>query len=136
VKWLSRIEVIEMGKYLEMVNYYGTLEINVHELAKKIQSEEDFVLLDVRETWEMNLAGLRDRRLVVAPMSRLVQGGTETLPEEVWDKNAQIVVICHHGVRSAEVTAWLMRQGWFNVRSLAGGIEAYALSIDPSVGRY
>jgi rhodanese-related sulfurtransferase len=119
-----------------MVNYYGAPEINVHELSKKIQSEVDFVLLDVRETWEMNLAGLRDKRLVVAPMSRLVRGGMEALPGEVWDKNAEIVVVCHHGVRSAEVTAWLIRQGWSNVRSLAGGIEAYAFSIDPSVGRY
>jgi rhodanese-related sulfurtransferase len=119
-----------------MVNYYGAPEIDVRELAKRVRSEENFVLLDVREPWELNLACLRDKRLVVAPMSRLAQRGTEALPGEVRDKNTEIVVVCHHGARSAEVTAWLIRQGWSNVRSVAGGIEAYALCVDPSIGRY
>lgn len=119
-----------------MMNYYGAPEIDVHQLARKMQSKEDFILLDVRETWELNLVSLRDKRLVVAPMSRLAQRGPEALPAEVGDKNTEIVVVCHHGVRSAEVTAWLMRQGWSNVRSVAGGIDAYALSVDPSIGRY
>lgn len=119
-----------------MVNYYGAPEISIHKLAEKVQSEEDFILLDVREAWELNLARLRDKRLVVAPMSRLARRGLEAIPVEARHKNAEIIVFCHYGVRSAEVTAWLVRQGWSNVRSLAGGIEAYALSVDPSIGRY
>jgi predicted sulfurtransferase len=44
--------------------------------------------------------------------------------------------MCHHGVRSADVTGWMRQQGWQNVTSLAGGIAAYAEQVDPSVGVY
>jgi rhodanese-related sulfurtransferase len=44
--------------------------------------------------------------------------------------------MCHHGVRSADVTVWLRAQGWGQTFSLRGGIDAYALLVDPSIGRY
>jgi rhodanese-related sulfurtransferase len=111
-------------------------EIGVQELARKLTANEDFVLLDVREAWELDHALIDDPHLKVAPMSRLAQLGVAALPEVVRDKRTEICVLCHAGVRSAEITAWLLGQGWTNVRSVGGGIEAYARLIDPSVGRY
>ncbi|MGL5095111.1 MAG: rhodanese-like domain-containing protein, partial [Planctomycetia bacterium] len=49
---------------------------------------------------------------------------------------AEVVVLCHHGIRSAQAAAWLKQRGWTNVKSMAGGIEAWADRIDPAVGKY
>jgi len=111
-------------------------EIAVQELARKLAADEDFILLDVREAWELEHAMIRDPHLAVVPMSRLAQLGTTAMPEVAQNKQAEICVLCHMGVRSAEVTTWLLGQDWINVRSVAGGIEAYARLVDPSVGRY
>jgi rhodanese-related sulfurtransferase len=47
-----------------------------------------------------------------------------------------VVCICHHGVRSAQVVAFLMRHGWTDVYNLAGGIEAWSTQVDARVPRY
>jgi rhodanese-related sulfurtransferase len=114
----------------------GIPEIDVHELARKLRSGEGFVLLDVREAWELDHAMIVDSRLKVVPTSRLSQLGVEALPAEVQDKNAEILVLCHHGVRSARVTQWMLAQGWTNVFSVRGGIDEYAKQVDALVGKY
>lgn len=113
-------------------------EIDVHELARRLDSGELFVLLDVREAWELDHAMIVDKRLKVVPMSRLAQLGEEAIPEEVQnkDKDTEIMVMCHHGVRSAQVAQWLLGRGWMNVFSVRGGIAAYAQEVDDSIGRY
>jgi len=111
-------------------------EIDIHELARKLYSGESFLLLDVREAWELDQAMIVDSRLKVVPMSRLAQLGVEALPEEVRQKDAEILVLCHHGIRSANVTEWMLAQGWKNVASVRGGIAEYAQKIDSSVGKY
>ncbi len=111
-------------------------EIDVHELSNRLQAGESFVLLDVREAWELDYALIDDSRLKVVPMSRLAQLGEAALPEEVREKDVKILVLCHHGVRSASATQWLSAGGWKNVFSVRGGIADYANQIDPSVGKY
>ena len=111
-------------------------EITVTELAEKLKSEDSFIVLDVRELDELNYAKLTDARLEVTPMSRLGQAGTDALSESAKSQSAEIYVLCHHGSRSAQVTGWLMQQGWTNVKSVQGGIDAYARKIDNSVGFY
>ncbi len=111
-------------------------EISVDELARKLKSGDSFVLLDVREAWELDQAMIVDSRLKVVPMSRMSQLGVEAFPEEVRQKDTEILVMCHHGVRSANVTGWMLSQGWTNVSSVRGGIAAYAQRVDGSVGRY
>jgi rhodanese-related sulfurtransferase len=113
-----------------------TPEISVEQLAEKLKSPDGFILLDVREAWEVARAKIPDDRLVVQPMSELAQRGLDALHEPVRDKDAEIYVLCHGGVRSADVTNWLAAQGWTKVFSVAGGIEDYARRIDPGVGRY
>jgi rhodanese-related sulfurtransferase len=92
--------------------------------------------LDVREPQELTYARLSDRRLDLAPLSRLAQAGPGALPEPARSKDATIYVMCHHGNRSSQVTAWLAQQGWRNVFNVRGGIDAYAREIDPAVGLY
>ena len=111
-------------------------EISVTELSQKLNSEDDFILLDVREPHELNLAKVSDNRLEVTPMSRLAREGTKALSDSARAQDATIYVMCHHGNRSAQVTAWLAQQGWKNVFNVRGGIDEYARTIDQSVGFY
>ncbi len=115
----------------------GVPEISPQDLFLKLQSDADFILLDVREMWELNLARLDDPRLIVLPLSRLARERAAALPPALTaNPAAEVVVLCHHGVRSADVTAWLRQQGYANVFSLRGGIDAYASQVDPRVGAY
>jgi len=111
-------------------------EISVNELSEKLKSEDKFILLDVREPHELNFAKVTDSRLEVAPLSRLAREGPNALPESAKSKDATIYVMCHHGNRSGQVTAWLAQQGWKNVFNVRGGIDEYAQKIDRSVGFY
>ena len=90
----------------------------------------------MREASELDYAMIVDSRLKVVPMSRMAQLGVEAFPEEVQQKDAEILVMCHHGVRSATATQWMLAQGWTNVFSVRGGIDEYAKQIDASVGNY
>jgi rhodanese-related sulfurtransferase len=111
-------------------------EITVTELSDKLKSEDHFILLDVREPHELNFAKVPDSRLEVTPMSRLAREGTKALSESANSKESTIYVMCHHGNRSAQVTAWLAQQGWKNVFNVRGGIDEYAREVDQSVGFY
>ncbi|HJR79950.1 MAG TPA: rhodanese-like domain-containing protein [Anaerolineales bacterium] len=111
-------------------------EITVAELSEKLKSEDEFILLDIREPHELNFAKVSDSRLEVTPMSRLAREGTQALSDEAKSQDATIYVMCHHGNRSARVTEWLAQQGWKNVFNVRGGIDEYARTIDNSVGFY
>ena len=111
-------------------------EITVSELFEKLKSEDQFILLDVREPHELSFARLTDSRLEITPMSRLAEEGTDALSESAKSKDSIIYVMCHHGNRSGQVTAWLAQQGWKNVFNVRGGIDEYARQIDHSVGFY
>ena len=110
-------------------------EITVQEVARKRHENESLILLDVREAHELGLARLGDG-VDAVPMSELVWRRLEALPEKAREKDAEIVVFCHHGMRSAQVVAWLRGQGWHNVWNMRGGIDAYAREVDASVGVY
>jgi len=111
-------------------------EITVTELSEKLKSEDKFILLDVREPHELDFAKLTDSRLEVTPLSRLAREGINVLSESAKSKDSTIYVMCHHGNRSGQVTAWLAQQGWNNVFNVRGGIDEYARQIDQSVGFY
>jgi rhodanese-related sulfurtransferase len=111
-------------------------EITAQDVAAKLKNGEKFTLLDVREQWELNLAHLTDERVIVLPTSQISRQRTQAFPDHLRDPQTEIIVMCHHGVRSADVTAWMLQQGWQNVHSLAGGIAEYAEQVDPSVGLY
>lgn len=89
-------------------------------------------LLDVREPWELALASLRvpGTTALDIPMSQLAAQLAEI------DRSRPVVCICHHGGRSAQVVASLMRIGFVDVYNLAGGIDAWSIEVDPRVPRY
>jgi len=90
------------------------------------------LLLDVREPWEVALAAIRVDGLATLhiPMGA-VPGRLDEL-----DPSRPVVCICHHGVRSAQVVAFLEREGLASVYNLAGGIDAWSQQIDATVPRY
>lgn len=98
------------------------------ELADYIQSGHTPVLLDVRELWEWNLCRLPGAVLI--PMHEL-----PSRIEEL-NKNAETVVICHHGVRSYHAARYLETSGFDNVINLSGGVAAWADEVDPAMPRY
>ena len=90
------------------------------------------LLLDVREAWEVALAVIRidGAQWLDIPMNQL------PARLSALDRTRSIVCICHHGVRSAQVVAFLDRQGFESVYNLAGGIDAWSTRIDANVPRY
>ncbi|MCA9970339.1 MAG: hypothetical protein KC425_08990 [Anaerolineales bacterium] len=110
--------------------------VTPRQLAEMLENGREFILLDVREPLELMYASLGDAAVNV-PLSKLAEYGTEVLPEAITaDQAAEVVVMCHHGVRSAQVVAWLRQQGWTHVFNLTGGIDGYATAVDPAVGTY
>ncbi len=119
-----------------MPNVYNAPEISIQKVNQKLRSGEKFILLDVREPNELEKVRLDHPNLEITPFSRITRHKIEALPDSVRLKDEEIVVICHHGIRSALVTAWLREQGWKNVFSMEGGLAAYARDIDSTIGTY
>jgi rhodanese-related sulfurtransferase len=92
------------------------------------QAESSPLLLDVREPWEYQIAHLEDSQLV--PM-REIPAILESL-----DPQQEIIVVCHHGIRSRHVARFLEHQGFSNVVNLSGGLDAWARHTDTSLPTY
>ena len=103
-------------------------EIDVTEVAERLRTGSDLVLLDVREPWEFELAALPNAVLI--PLS--------TIPNAVntLDRDQEYVVYCHHGMRSAMAANWLKSRGFEHVHNMTGGIDAWSLNVDRSVPQY
>ena len=104
-------------------------EINPESVRLLSQSGETFTLLDVREPWEVETARIEGAKLM--PM-----GDVPSRAHQELDPDDHIVVYCHHGVRSMNVTAWLRQQGFEKAQSMAGGIDAWSRSVDSKVPLY
>src|SRR5690606_16769294 len=96
----------------------------------RLDTGEDFLLLDCRENDEYAIARIEGARLI--PMSELADRVAELEPY----RDRSIVVHCHHGGRSLQVTRWLRDQGYENVQSMAGGIDRWSKEIDPTIAQY
>ncbi|HUD64987.1 MAG TPA: rhodanese-like domain-containing protein [Candidatus Sulfotelmatobacter sp.] len=104
-------------------------EITPEEVKSKLNAGEEFVLLDVREPWEFETARIDGAKLI--PM-----GDVPSRAHQELDPEEPIVVVCHHGVRSMNVTVWLRQQGFEKAQSLRGGIDAWSLRVDGKVPMY
>ena len=100
------------------------------ELKERRNANADFILLDVRTADEAEVACLAD--CVHIPLHELESRVDELRP---W-QNREIVVMCHHGGRSARAQQFLLGRGFARVTNLAGGIDLYAVQVDPSLPRY
>ena len=103
------------------------------EVADWIAAHPGARLLDVREAWEVGLAAIRLPG--VDQLSIPMQQIPGRLAELV-DPAAPLLCICHHGVRSAQVVAFLERAGFDAAWNLDGGIDAWSATVDPAVPRY
>ncbi len=106
------------------------LEISCAETKAKLDAGEDLLLLDCREHEEFDLVSIKGATLL--PMSELVTRAGE-LDQH---RERPIVVHCHHGGRSAQVTNWLRQRGFASVQNMTGGIDQWAVEIDPKLRRY
>lgn len=96
------------------------------------QSRAELQLIDVREPEEVAIACIEG--FDILPLSEFAQWSNQI--HSRFDKDTETIVMCHHGIRSAQMCQWLIHQGFTNVKNLAGGIEAYAVLVDPSLPRY
>ena len=110
-----------------MLNY----EISSDDLKQLLAGggAPECVLLDVREAWEHEEARIQGSILI--PMGEIPARAHQEL-----DPEAHIVAICHHGMRSMSVTAWLREQGFEKAQSLRGGIDAWSAEVDSAIPRY
>ena len=118
-----------MGGEVADNNVRMDYEITPEEVKMKLDHGEALTLLDVREPWEFEIAHIAGGKLV--PM-----GDVPSRAHQELDPEDHIVVVCHHGVRSMNVTVWLRRQGFEKAQSMRGGIDAWSRQVDGKVPTY
>lgn len=99
-----------------------------HEVKRRIDAGERVQFLDVREQWEHDLARLEPSILI--PIRSLPDRYDEL------DKTVELIVYCHHGVRSLHACSYLVQCGFTHVVNLEGGIDRWSRSVDPTVRTY
>jgi rhodanese-related sulfurtransferase len=97
--------------------------------AAALLKDRNARLIDVREPWEFSTARIEGSVLI--PM-----GDVPARAHQELDPEERLVVVCHHGMRSMNVTVWLRNQGFEQVQSLRGGIDAWSAEVDQAVPRY
>ncbi len=107
-----------------------SIEIDCQSVKSKLDTSENFLLLDCREQQEWDHVRIDGATLI--PMSE-IQDRVGELDEH---RDREIVVYCHHGGRSLQVAMWLAQQGFSNVLNMTGGIDAWAQQVDTDMIRY
>ncbi len=108
------------------------LSLQPQELSAFMEAEPQAQLLDVREGWELQLCR------ITIPGAKALEIPMQMVPARLADisREQPVVCICHHGVRSAQVVAFLQRQGYTGAYNLSGGIDAWSAQVDAGVPRY
>ena len=112
-------------------------EITVEELAKKLKIPRSIYFAGCARAVRVGASqdnGRPPRSRADEPIGDAKE--SNAFSESAQSKDAEIYVMCHHGSRSMQVTAWLASQGWTNVHNVSGGIDAFARTIDPTIGIY
>ena len=108
-------------------------QISVEEFARLWAANPDTLqLVDVREPQELELAQLEG--FLNLPLSEYAEWSINI--QARLDPQRETLVLCHHGMRSAQMCAWLVSQGFTNVQNIVGGIDAYSYRVDPSIPKY
>ena len=103
-------------------------DISPEDAAALLEKDDGVRLLDVRQADEWLAARIEGSLLLTEALAR------EILDE--WPRETPVLVICHHGIRSRSAALGLRNQGFTRARNLAGGIEAWSMTVDPTVPRY
>ena len=104
------------------------LEIDTDTLRELRGSGDELQLVDIRDDWEREICSLSGT--IDIPMARLPNELDRLSPD------TPVVVLCHHGMRSMQVAAWLRHQGFAEAVSVSGGIDTWARQIDPTLALY
>lgn len=115
-----------------MFNFDQIAAISPQDLADRLNTPEPLQLIDVREPEEAAIVSLPDFQLL--PLSQYGDWSPHILTQ--FNPEVETIVLCHHGIRSAQMCQWLMVQGFTQVKNLTGGIDAYAYEVDPTLPRY
>jgi rhodanese-related sulfurtransferase len=108
-------------------------QISVEELAKRLSSGDTSIqLVDVREPQELAIASIEG--FTNLPLSEFAEWGGQ-IPT-LFNPEVETLVLCHHGIRSAQMCQWLVSQGFTNVQNVSGGIDAYSVLVDHSISQY
>ncbi|MEA5567994.1 MULTISPECIES: rhodanese-like domain-containing protein [unclassified Anabaena] len=108
-------------------------QVSVEELAQRLANNDASIqLVDVREPQELALAKIDG--FVNLPLSEFTQW-SDQIPT-ILNPDAETLVLCHHGIRSAQMCQWLVVQGFTNVKNISGGIDAYSILVDSSIPQY
>jgi len=103
-------------------------EISVTELKTKIDNGEKFQLIDVRESWELEICQLAGAKNL--PLTEITGRIDEV------ERDIETLLLCHHGGRSQQVAMWLEQQGFGEMTNVLGGVDAWAVEVDPEMARY
>ena len=107
---------------------YANMEVAPREVQDLLGRGEKLLFVDVREPWEYETAHIEGSMLI--PLREIAAN----LPR--LEAAGEVVLFCHHGMRSMDAAAWLRSQGVQGARSMAGGIDRWATEIDPNTPRY
>jgi adenylyltransferase/sulfurtransferase len=105
----------------------GIPQLTVKELKRRIDAGEEMYILDVREPYEYRIAQIGGKLI---PQNEVPQRLSEI------DREREVIVQCHSGIRSQRIAEFLKQQGYPKVVNLAGGITAWANEIDPKMQKY
>ncbi|NQV25613.1 MAG: rhodanese [Rhodopirellula sp.] len=106
------------------------LEIDCPSVKARLDADASFLFIDCRETSEYD--AVRIEGALLMPMSELA----ERVGELEEHRESEIIIHCHHGGRSLRVANWLRQQGFSTAQSMAGGIDVWAIEIEPGMLRY
>lgn len=107
---------------------FASIEITPGEVKSMMERGEKVLLVDVREKWEFETSWIDGAVLV--PMREIPSNLAK------FEEADNIVLFCHHGIRSLDAAAWLRSQEIPGAKSMAGGIDRWSAEIDPNVPRY
>jgi rhodanese-related sulfurtransferase len=104
------------------------MQVAPEELSRRLQESNPPMIVDVRAREEWDAVHIEGSEFL-----------TQDLMQEMmtdWEKDREIVFLCHHGVRSLDAAAFFAGHSFSNVKSLSGGIDAWSVQVDPSLPRY
>ena len=130
MQYLIRYDIAQIEVYRpNWSNVLSFTEMSALELQQHLEdSANQPILLDVREAWELEKCQLP--HTVHVPMREI----PSTLSQ--FDLDAEIVIICHHGIRSRAVANYMAQQDFSRVINLSGGIDQWAKQVDPHMASY
>lgn len=122
--WHCYFKIIYLGLNLFIMKHFSPAQLNDY----LNNCDAAPILLDVREHWEFDYCNIKDSILI--PMGQLPNRLDEL------DRTKEIIIICHHGIRSRQMGYYMEQMGFSSITNLDGGVEQWAKDVEPTMKRY